>query len=140
MKCPGCGKDLAEGSEYCGSCGGKITGSTVDYSQGKKRVSDVYETSWEKPAPSESFDQYDEHMANVNWIGFAFALFSMPILSIVFIAAGLMEQRTDMFYVGAFFAAMSILLATLAIRFLKRDDTRSGKRKRDTPSRFTRRI
>jgi len=68
------------------------------------------------------------------------ALVSVPFLAAVFIAAGLAEGRTDMLYVGVFLVAMSILLTALAVKFYKGEDTRSGKGRRETSSRFSRRI
>jgi len=140
MRCPGCGAEIAESGEYCSGCGGKITGSTVDYSLMRKMASDVYQVSSQEPAASETLDQYDEHMANVRWVGFALALVSVPFLAAVFIAAGLAEGRTDMLYVGVFLVAVSILLTALAVKFYKGEDTRSGKGRRETSSRFSRRI
>lgn len=140
MKCPGCDSVIAEGSDYCSGCGGRITGSTVDYSQIRKKASDVYEVSSLEHNASESFDRYDEHMANVNWVGFSLALVSMPVIAVMFIAGGLVEGRTDMLYVGGFFAAMSILLIVLALKFFKGEVTSQSKVRREPPPRFSRKI
>jgi hypothetical protein len=140
MKCPGCGAEIAEGSEYCNGCSGKITGSTIDYSQMRKKASDVYEVSASEPLASESFDQYDEHVALVMWVRFPLMLLSFPLLAILFVVTGLEEKRTDLLYVGAFFTALSILATALAIKFYRGKGGWGGKERRSPPPRFSRRI
>ena len=44
-------------------------------------------------------------------------LFALPVLGVISLGTGLIEKRTDLLYIGAFFIAMSILAIALAVKF-----------------------
>jgi len=140
MKCPGCGAELVEGSRYCHGCGGKTSRLGVDYSQMPKRASDVYDVGSSDSAEPETFDEYDEHVANVMWVKFAVLLVGLPLMTFIAIAAGLEQQRTDFLYVGTFLLCLSVLAIVLAVKFYRGTDGRLGKKRWDPPPRFSRRI
>lgn len=117
MKCPGCGEEIAESSEYCGSCGGKINGSTVDYSQKRKRASDAFETNSLEPGVSEPLSEIEERWLGVMSLRFVLWFFGAPSLGVLFLFVGFVEDRTDLLFVGAFFLALSALMIALAVRY-----------------------
>jgi len=139
MECPGCGAEVPEGSKYCNICGGKISGSTVDYSQMRNEASDVYDVSSSDTSTSGSFDEYDENVADVMWVKFALLLVGLPIMTFISIVAGFEEKRTDLLYVGAFLLALSILAIALAFKFYKGEDGGVEKEQTEPVPRFFRR-
>jgi hypothetical protein len=140
MKCPGCGTELTEESRYCNICGGMISGGSVDYSRTPRSAADVYEVDMAEPRGPDSFDEYDQRLADVMWIRFAALLVGLPLVTFIAFAKGFEENRTDLLYLGAFLLAMSVLMIILAIRFYRGLDGGEGEKRWDSPPRFHRRI
>lgn len=131
---------MAEGSEYCKGCGGKVSGMTVDYSQMRKKVGDVYDASSSEPLVSDGFDEVDERFANQMWLRFTMFLFIAPFFAVMFLISWLVEKETDYMYLGVFFLAISVLMIALAFKYFRGGEEVKIKESKQSPPSFLRRI
>ena len=139
-RCPGCGAIIVGGSQYCSRCGGKLDGLTVDYSQMRRKASDVYDDDSSDTTDSSSFDEVDERFADTMWVRFACALVGTPILGFILLIGGLVEDRTDMLVIGVIFILLTIPLIVIAIKYLGKSGGQREKDRWNPPPRYIRRF
>ncbi len=134
MKCPGCRAEMAEGSRYCSQCGGRITGGAVDYSVRARGPSEIYEPGNEGSHFSDTIDVADRTLIEIGSVRFMMALFMLPFLAAISLAAGFVQKRTELVVFGVFFAAMSMLMVVLWFKYYRgKDDVEAEEPERPSP-------
>lgn len=140
MKCPGCRAEIAEGSQYCNSCGGRIIESGIDYSQMGRGTSVFDETGTHESPESDWVEKYDEHLANVGVGRFIGALVGTPIAAFLCLMSGLDQGNPYLLGAGVIFACLSIVLIAIYIRVYGGGTSRGNKDHTASLHRFNRRI
>jgi hypothetical protein len=119
VKCPGCGTELPEGSNFCNHCGGRILGSNVDYSHTRTPGADAFEIDSSQSAGCDPISEADEYFMELGWLRFAMALVTMPILAFISIVYGLNEKRAEFLVFGAVFAVLSVVAFIYYVKYTK---------------------
>jgi hypothetical protein len=141
MKCPVCQAEIAEGGQHCDVCGGRVTESGIDYSQMRRRASEVDDTGTEESPGSDWIDNYDEHLLNMTWARFAAMLVGTPLIAFLLIVYGLEHEKPYHLMAGIAFACLSIMLIAIYIKaYGGRRIDRRRKKSETSPPRFYRRI
>jgi len=132
VKCPGCGTELPEGSNFCNNCGGRILGSNVDYSHTRTPGADAFESDSGQSAECEPVSEADEYFMELGWLRFAMALVTAPVLAFISIVYGLNEKRPEFLVFGAVFAFLSVVAIVYYVKYAK--DVGDIPRPADDPS------